>query len=352
MNIKSKRFLTVFLTLIFAVTVFTLTAFAESNATVAVDPPGQEPTSSISTGGGSSHSEDTSQGGTSSQPGETSQPDGNSQGESSQPDQNSQAESAVSNPESSRATAVSSKEPVVNHYVDTHTNEVEKRASQAAQTVSDPDVLSSQDWGELLSSGDSSSSETVAAAGTVSSEAETPSGIGGVSRLLILGVVLIVLALCGIGLFIYLQFFFQGRRQNLKFAPAGGVQEADEPETFEDISSYSDEEQHPTAAVSDDTQSFTDIQSSSNETEAPAAAEPTPAAKSRIIAKHRPAAKPQPEKRPVNPDQEETAPIPQDLLNRSNPSVSSSDPDSLPKSQAQPIQDSNFDWEKFFNEEK
>lgn len=349
MNIKPKRFLTVFLTLIFAVTVFTLTAFAESNVSVPVDPPGQEPTSSVSAGGGSSHPGDASQGEVSSQPGETSQPNDNSQGEASQPGQSSQAESAVSNPESSRATAVSSKEPVVNHYVDTHTNEVEKRASQAAQTVSDPDVLSSQDWGELLSSGDSSSSETVAAAGTVSSEAEPTSGIGGVSWLLILGVVLIVLALCGIGLFIYLQFFFQGRRQNLKFAPAGGVQEVDEPETFEDISSYSDETQHQTDAVSDDTQSFTDIQSSSSET---AAAEPTPAAKSRTIAKHRPAAKPQPEKRPVNPDQEETAPIPQDLLNRSNPSVSSSDPDSLPKSQAQPVQDSNFDWEKFFNEEK
>lgn len=352
MNIKSKRFLTVFLTLIFAVTVFTLTAFAESNATVPVDPPGQETTSSVSTGGGSSHPGGASQGDVSSQPGETSQPDGNSQGESSQPDQNSQAESAVSNPESSEPAAVSSKEPVVNHYVDTHANEVEKRASQAAQTISDPDVLSSQDWGELLSSGDSSSSETVAAAGTVSSEAEPPSGIGGVSWLLILGVVLIVLALCGIGLFIYLQFFFQGRRQNLKFAPAGGVQEADEPVAFEDISSYSDEAQHQTDTVSDDTQSFTDIQSSSAEAAAPAAAEPAPAAKSRTIAKHRPAAKPQPDKRPVKPDREETAPIPQDLLNRSNPSVSSPDPDSLPKSQAQPVQDSNFDWEKFFSEEK
>ena len=351
MNIKSKRFLTVFLTLIFAVTVFTLTAFAESNVSVPVDPPGQEPTSSVSADGGSSQPGGTSQGEVSSQPGETSQPDGNSQSEASQPDQNSQTESVVSAPESSKPIAASSKEPVVNHYVDTHTNEVEKRASQAAQTISDPDVLSSQDWGDLLSSGDSSSSETVAAAGTVSSESEPPSGIGGVSWLLILGVILIVLALCGIGLFIYLQFFFQGRRQNLKFAPAGGVQEADEPETFEDISSYSDETRHQPDAVSDDAQSFTDIQSRSNETEAPAA-ESAITAKSRAIAKHRPATKPQPDKRPVKPDLEETAPIPQDLLNRSNPPVSSSDPDSLPKSQAQPVKDSNFDWEKFFNEEK
>ncbi|MBW7573110.1 hypothetical protein [Caproiciproducens faecalis] len=360
MNIKSKRFVTVFLTLIFAVTVFTLTAFAEGNPSAQVDPPTQEISSTVSPGDGTA----TQPGdGTTTQPGDgtatqpddgtTTQPgDGTTtqpgDGTTTQPDDGTVSSKPETSSSESPTTTSSSKAPVVNHYVDTHTNQVEQRASQAAQTISDPDVLSSQDWGELLSSGESASSgEAVQAGGTVSSEPESPSGIGGVSWLLILGVVLIVLALCGIGLFIYLQFFFQERQKNLKFAPAGNAKKQEEPAAFEDISSYSEEAQHPSEPVSDETRTFTDIQSRSSEpVKAPAAAK-TPQA-----AKNRPAAKPHPDKKPVKSDLDETAPIPQDLSSRSKPSAPSADRSASPKSQAQPVKDSDFDWEKFFNEEK
>lgn len=332
MNIRSKRFLTVVLTLIFAVTVFTLTAFAESNPSAPVDPPSQEPATSVSTGEG-----------TSTQPGDTSHEEGSSQaGESSLPGESQTGESSRAEASSEKSssektrTSSSSKQPVVNNNVNTHKNEVEARASQAAQTISDPDVLSSQDWGELLSNGESAASETVAAAGTVSSQTGSTPGIGGVSWLLVLGVVLIVLAFCGIGLFIYLQFFFKGRPGGrLKFAPAAGPAEVDEPMTFEDISSDSSGIQHRVDSVSDDIQTFTDIRSSSAS-----------------AVKTKPTVKAPPVIRPVTSDKDVTAPLPQQILNRSAADSSSSDRTALPKSQAQPVKESNFDWEKFFNEQK
>ncbi|WP_312695008.1 hypothetical protein [Caproiciproducens sp.] len=344
MNIKSKKFLTVILTLIFAVTVFTLTAFAESNTSAQGDPPTQEPANSVSVGegtsaqpGSSSRIEESSQAGESSQSGESQS------GESSQVE----ASSGKSSSEKPR-TSSSSKQPVVNNNVNTHKNEVEARASQAAQTISDPDVLSSQDWGELLSSGESAASETVAAAGTVSSQTGSTPGIGGVSWLLVLGVVLIVLAFCGIGLFIYLQFFFKGRPGGgSKFAPAAGPAEADEPMTFEDISSDSSGIQHRGDSVSDDTQTFTDIHSSSaTAVKAPSAVKAKPAVKAPSVLR------PQPALKPMTSDKDVTAPIPQQILNRNGADSSSSDRTALPRSQAQPVKESNFDWEKFFNEEK
>nr|WP_319489819.1 hypothetical protein [uncultured Caproiciproducens sp.] len=339
MNIKSKKFLTVIITLIFAVTVFTLTAFAESNTT-SVDPPAQEVTGAV-VGNSSSQSagspESSSQ--VSSEPtGSTSEssPSGSevpqSGGESSQTGSSSEAASSSS----AHTATSSSKAPVVNHNVDTHANEVEARASQAAQTISDPAVLSSQNWGELLSSGESAASETAADVGTVSSEAGATPGIGGVSWLLVLGVVLIVLALCGIGLFVYLQFFFKGNSSGgLKFAPAAAAAAAktDEPLTFEDISSDSSKLQRREDSAFEDTQTGTDIQSSS-----------VPAIKTA------PAVKPQQARKPVKSDKEITAPIPQEILSRNGSASPSSD--RIPKSQATPVKDSNFDWEKFFNDEK
>ena len=343
MNIRSKRFLTVILTLIFAVTVFTLTAFAESTTSAPVDPPSQEPASSVSVSEG-----------TPTQPGNTSQAEGSSQaGESSQSGESqsgesSRAENSSGKSSSEKPRTSSSKQPVVNNNVNTHKNEVEARASQAAQTISDPDVLSSQDWGELLSSGESAASETVAAAGTVSSQTGSTPGIGGVSWLLVLGVVLIVLAFCGIGLFIYLQFFFKGHPGGgLKFAPAAGPAETDEPMTFEDISSDSSGVQHRGDSVSDDTQTFTDIHSSS----APAVKAPS-AVKTKPAVKAPPVLRPQPALKPMTSDKDVTAPLPEQILSRSAEDSSSSDRAALPKSQAQPVKESNFDWEKFFNEEK
>lgn len=339
MNIKSKKFLAVILTLIFAVTVFTLTAFAEGNPSVQVDPPSPEPANSVSVSeststppDNSSHEESSSQ---------TSEP--------SQSDESSRAEASSGKSSSEKPrTSSSSKQPVVNNNVNTHKNEVEARASQAAQTISDPDVLSSQDWGELLSSGESAASETVAAAGTVSSQTGSTPGIGGVSWLLVLGVVLIVLAFCGIGLFIYLQFFFKGLPGGgLKFAPAAGTDKTDEPMTFEDISSDSSGIQHRGDSVSDDTQTFTDIRSSS----APAAKRPS-AVKTKPAVKAPPLLKPQPALKPATSDKDVTAPLPQQILSRGAADSSSSDRTALPKSQAQPVKESNFDWEKFFNEEK
>ena len=339
MNIRSKKFLTVILTLIFAVTVFTLTAFAESTTSAQVDPPSQEPASSVSVSegtstptGNSSHEESSSPTNESSQSGESSR---------------AETSSGKSSSEKPRASS-SSRQPVVNNNVNTHKNEVEARASQAAQTISDPDVLSSQDWGELLSSGESAASETVAAAGTVSSQAGSTPGIGGVSWLLVLGVVLIVLAFCGIGLFIYLQFFFKGRPGGgLKFAPAAGPAEADEPMTFEDISSDSSGTQLRGDSVSDDTQTFTDIHSHS----APAVKTKS-AIKTKPAVKAPPVLKPQPVLKPATSDKDVTAPIPQQILNRSRAESSPSDRNPVPKSQAQPVKESNFDWEKFFNEQK
>lgn len=106
------------------------------------------------------------------------------------------------NPSSNKAAPSSSQKPV-----DTHQSEIDEAASRAEAAISEPDTLSSQDWNSLLNSSSSS-----AAAGAVSSLPSSQGKSGSnFSKLFYLGIGLIVLALAGIGLFIYLQFI-RGRR--------------------------------------------------------------------------------------------------------------------------------------------
>lgn len=128
----------------------------------------------------------------------------------------------------------SSKAPSSYASVDTHKSEVEQAASRAAEAISDPDVLSSEDWGSLLSA----PSEAAAGVGTLSSAASSqPSQGGGGSWLFPVGIGLIVLAACGVGAFVYLQFFSDAG-PHIPPGPVegGGFKNAE----FTDISSHSD----------------------------------------------------------------------------------------------------------------
>lgn len=114
---------------------------------------------------------------------------------------------------------------------DTDQGLIDQIASQAAQANSDPDVLTSQDWSELLSqAGGTSSGEAGSeAGGAILPGDDTDDGTGGDSDgssgnltastasswLLPTGIVFIVLALAGIGLFVYLQFILPRRRAAL-----------------------------------------------------------------------------------------------------------------------------------------
>lgn len=114
---------------------------------------------------------------------------------------------------------------------DTDQGLIDQIASQAAQANSDPDVLTSQDWSELLSqAGGASSGEAGSEAGGAILPGDgTDDGTGGDSDgssgnltastasswLLPTGIVFIILALAGIGLFVYLQFILPRRRTAL-----------------------------------------------------------------------------------------------------------------------------------------
>ncbi len=129
-----------------------------------------------------------------------------------------------------------------------------------------------------------------------------------------MGVVLIVLALCGIGLFIYLQFF------NKDKIPVKSKSQYKAPTEFEDISSDSSRQVYEKnlPPVSHDTKVFTNIKSSSMP----------------------PKVNPNYRRRPSS-DKDETAPLP-----------NVSRPDLLSKSQAKPTTPkSDFDWKKFFDED-
>lgn len=141
-------------------------------------------------------------------------------------------------------TPVPSKKPVDN--VQTDNAEINRNASKAAAAVSDPDMLSSQDWSELLTSGtvsgpsDGNVFNNVSGGnvrpGTSEEESEQEHS-GGVSTALIAGIILIVLGLGGIGAFVYLQFF-AGKRRDEDF-----VYDTGEITEFMDISSDSSGEQ-------------------------------------------------------------------------------------------------------------
>ena len=113
----------------------------------------------------------------------------------------------------------SNQEPSVTN-PDTDQNLIDQLASQAAQANSDPDVLTSQDWSELLSQAESSGAESEdSSSGALLPEEDeddgTSSGMTASTRsswLLPVGIVLILLAVAGIGAFVYLQFILPRRR--------------------------------------------------------------------------------------------------------------------------------------------
>lgn len=122
--------------------------------------------------------------------------------------------------------------------VDTRQNEVNQAASQAQQVISDPGVLSSEDWNSILSTGSQAQ-----AAGTQSSSQASSSqasgGKGSSSWLLPVGIALIALAACGVGAFVYLQFF-SGDGHEKPDPRGGGGDGGDATMEFTDISSFSD----------------------------------------------------------------------------------------------------------------
>jgi uncharacterized repeat protein (TIGR02543 family) len=135
---------------------------------------------------------------------------------------------AASSAASSRKEPASSQKPV-----DTHQSEVDEAASRAEAAISEPDTLSSQDWGSLLSSsGSSETAGTIQSSQTGSSQAQKAAS--GISKLFLIGIILILLALIGIGFFIYLQFI-SGRRG----PRGGGPSDSDNTMEFTDISSHS-----------------------------------------------------------------------------------------------------------------
>lgn len=195
MKIKVKRSLLILLTFLFAISVFAVTAFATgTDGAITPGDPASEPVSQITS------SEPTSPG-SSEGPSEPLSSTGptDSSGTSSAPESASSAPSSSTRNSSHAQTTPSSKSfSKPTQSVDTHASRVEAIASQVAGAVSDPDVLSSQNWNELLSSG----SDSAVPAGTVSgieSASSTPSSQNGsISWLLILGIVLLALGVGGV----------------------------------------------------------------------------------------------------------------------------------------------------------
>jgi uncharacterized repeat protein (TIGR02543 family) len=205
--------------------------------------------------------------------------------------------------------------------VDTHQSEVDAAASRADATISEPDAASSEDWSALLSSGSSSSSGS--AVGALQSS-QNSSGTGqngsGFSTLLAVGIGLIVLALAGIGLFIYLQFF---RGRNVPPQGGSGPRVSDSTIEFTDISSFSGKQEHGRTA--DPHEEF-DRKPARSRTE--------------------------PEARPVRSDRDDTRVLPQRFSEAPEKTPGPAAPS--PSAQARPVTDakSEFDWEKFFDSEK
>lgn len=190
----------------------------------------------------------------------------------------------------------SSRKPSSYASVDTHKNEVDQAASRAEAAISDPDVLSSEDWNALLSTGSEASSGEENSSGASSSQA---SGNGGGSWLFPVGILLIVLSAFGIGAFVYLQFF----------SGPGGPPSG------------------PGGGDFDDSMEFTDISSNSSG----------------------PYGTPEPDEEPsprAN-DDDDTMPIPRQARRLSSKGYGS------PKAQAKPVTNSkkNFDWDKFLNDD-
>ncbi len=199
--------------------------------------------------------------------------------------------------------------------VDTNQQQVEAAASEADQATNDPGTLSSQDWNAVLntSSGSASSAVSSAVSSQVSSAA---SGAGGFSTLFLVGVILVVVGVAGVGTFIYLQFIRGKGGKGGKggpHGPSGPDKATDDTIVFTDINSYSDGKKH-------NSELFGAVrQPVSNGPTKKAAAHPEQPAQPTASVKRQ-------------------AEEPTQYLERS-------------EAKAVPGNKSDFDWEKFFNEE-
>ena len=117
--------------------------------------------------------------------------------------------------------------PVINN-PDTDQDLIDQLASHAATANSDPDVLTSQDWSELLSQAgsDGSSSDSSSAGGAVLPTDDDTNGSGDMatssrsSWLLPVGIVMILLAFAGFAVFVYLQFIAPRMKASSAPSPA------------------------------------------------------------------------------------------------------------------------------------
>lgn len=374
---KAHRYLTIVMTLLFAVSVFTVTAFATD-----APPPGD----SITTGDTSSASQASE--GTSSLPETPSNDTGSSSAlddgtggnvtpspEGQQPTDNNK--SGVSSTDSTTESSVSSEEETTSAIepkpkvdtrpVDTQARRVEAIASQAEMATSDPDVLSSQDWSELFTSVNSSQSEDSSAVDTTSSDSgffqSTENG-GGISWLLIAGIILIVLSLCGIAFFIYEQFFkdddddlFSNSRDISSHSSKKPAHKDSEPTEFIDISSNSDGHVGESGL-----ESISKPATKTPKANPQAPAKPAmPKASADSITPDAPIVSDEPAV-PVTPAvQEDAAPQPevkepvapavQETSSETKAPAPEPQQTDHPKAQATPVTESNFDWGKFFNED-
>lgn len=207
-----------------------------------------------------------------------------------------------------QASASSSRKPSSYASVDTHQHEVEQAASKAGAAISDPDVLSSEDWNSLLSTGSQASSS-----GGTSSQTSSAAAKGGGSWLFPVGIALIVLSACGIGAFVYLQFFSGSGPHGP--GPGSGPDEPDFGSEPDDLDGGMD---------------FTDISSNSTG--------PYPA----------PSPEPKPSGTPHGTSDDDTMPIPRQARRRPE-----RDDYDMSRSQAKPVgnEKKDFDWNKFFNDD-
>lgn len=222
--------------------------------------------------------------------------------------------------------------------MNTQQNKIDTAASQAQAAVSDPDVLSSQDWSALLSSA-ASSGATVSGV----SSAAAASSNSSPSWLLILGILLLLLGLAGIGFFVYLQFF-SGPKGPKKGRGGPDAGNDGEPTDFVDISSSSDGIQHREYDSDGETRSFDSIRPAGTVPYIPAAPR---APQPEVTTTPEPAEQPAPAPAPQPAEQ----PAPQPQSETPLPAVPTGGLEPHPKAQAEPVRDSkDFDWEKFFND--
>ena len=132
-------------------------------------------------------------------------------------------------------TPLASQKPTAS--VNTDNAQINQAASRAAPATSDPDLLSSQDWSELLTSGEVSQSPSAKPFEDNAQDLTNPLGNGeeaqgSASWILPAGIALIVLGLGGVAFFVYAQFFSARR-------PEDRLDNTGEFEEFLDINSDS-----------------------------------------------------------------------------------------------------------------